>query len=325
MAKTGYIEDQFEQWFKSTPQLLGEPLLLVNSQSAIKRMVDLIALDREGRLVIIEVKSKPTTREAIGQALEYLSQYDEVSLDVLADEYKPGKGDLRADFEKTFGEPLTQLAKGRRVYIVAPAHDPYSAVCTGYLSAHLSEGITFHLLTASPASAGCFDVQPYRCPPIKKGAALNEGFALSLRSGRLFYVIAPGHTPIVWYIGSWNAKQGRLRSVPKSSHTLLRPWRSFLVQDAHLQEVLAQQVANQVDPSSKGSVWRRVGKPGRNAFVIGRVTLRKDASYFAFAEFWNGRFKRFRWRVAQTFLDQWKKTEAPPRPWGDIVALARTT
>src|SRR5439155_18563828 len=99
---------------------------------------------------------EPTTREAIGQALEYLSTYQKVSLDDLADEYEleEGKGDLRAKFKKRFGRPLHRVATGRRVYVVAPAHDPYSAVCTGYLSDHLSEGIEFQLLTARLESAG---------------------------------------------------------------------------------------------------------------------------------------------------------------------------
>jgi hypothetical protein len=312
-------EKDFERWFASNPQLLdGEPLLLVGRHQAIRRMVDLIALDQEGGLVILEVKNESTNRRAMGQALEYLSQYDELPLDELADEYEESeRGDLRAAFKGRFGREVSQITAGRRVYLVAPAHDAYSAVCTEYLSRHLSNGVSFHLLTASRTSQG-FLLEEFKCPSFKRGRALGKGFALNPLGRRLFYVIDPGSPPIVWGVGRWRAPEGTLTFRAKPSRKLLRPFRSHL---------LPIDPPPQVDLSSTGSVWRHVSKRGREATLIGRVTSRgpsgNSAAYVAFAEFRNGHFGTFRRRPAQEFHKDWKRTEAAPRPWREIAQLAR--
>jgi hypothetical protein len=312
-------EKDFERWFESDPRLPdGKRLLIVGRHQAIRRMVDLIALDQDGGIVILEVKNESTNRKAIGQALEYLSQYDELLLDELADEYEEsGMGDLRADFKARFGGEIGQITAGRRVYLVAPAHDPYSAVCTGYLSGHLKNGIGFHLLTARQANHS-FLVQEFTCPPFKRMGGLPKGFALSPRGRRLFYVIDPGSPPIVWNIGRWRVPESTLAFRAKPSRRLLRPFRSHL---------LPIDPPPQVDLSSAGSVWRHASKRGREATLIGRVTLGepsgKATAYVAFAEFRNGEFGTFRRRPAQEFHDHWKRTDAPPRPWREIAQLAR--
>jgi hypothetical protein len=315
-----WSESDFERWFERHPKLPGEePLLPVGRHQAIRRMVDLIALDREGGLVILEVKNESANRKAIGQALEYLSQYDELDLDELADDYEDaGRGDLRSAFKAAFGNEITAVSGRRRIYVVAPAHDAYSSLCAGYLSRHLGEGITFHLATAA-AEGDEFQFQDSAYPTFKRLAALPKGFALNPQRRRLFYVIEPGSVPIVWGIGRWREPEGRLTFRAKPSRKVLRPFRSPLLPIDSL-------APPRVDPESPGSVWTHVRKTGREATLIGHVRpTGRGTTYVAFAEFRNGTFGNFRRRPAEEFHREWRRTDRVARPWREIVELARAS
>lgn len=312
-------EKDFERWFEHNPQLPGgEPLLVVGCHQAIRRMVDLIALDQEGGLAILEVKNESSNRQAIGQALEYLSQYDQIDLDELADDYEDsGRGDLRQAFKAAFGREISEVSGRRRVYLVAPVHDSYSAVCTDYLGRHLAEGIIgFHLLAAS-LDGERFRLEEFRCQPFKRLGALTKTFAVNPRGRRLFYVIEPGPVPIVWNVGRWREPERFLTLRAKPSRKLLRRFRSHLLPIDH--------EPPQVDISAMGSVWKHVSRVGREATLIGKVTSDEPGgpAYVAFAEFRNDAFGTFRRRPAQEFHSEWKLTDRAPRPWGKIVGLAQ--
>src|SRR2546425_505534 len=103
--KTNWIEREFEDWFCSDPSLPnGERILVVGCHKPLRRVVDLIAVDQAGGLVIIEVKNEQSNRRAIGQALEYLSQYHDLSLENLTEDYddEHERGAFRAAFLNTF-------------------------------------------------------------------------------------------------------------------------------------------------------------------------------------------------------------------------------
>jgi hypothetical protein len=79
-------------------------------------MEDLLALDKDGALVCIEVKNESPTREILGQILEYLWNNRDVTLDELDDEYAASHegASLRRDFAVRFGRQLTALRQDRR-------------------------------------------------------------------------------------------------------------------------------------------------------------------------------------------------------------------
>lgn len=315
-------ERDFERWFELNPRLPGgERLLMVGSHRAIARMVDLIALDQDGGLVILEVKNESSNRQAIGQALEYLSQYDELDLEELADDYEDsGRGELRQAFKAAFGRDITELRSRRRVYLVAPVHDAYSAICTNYLARHFSEGVLgFHLLAAGADGDG-FRLEEFHSKPFRRLGGLGQTFALNPRGRRLFYVIEPGSVPIVWNVGRWHEPEGHLTVRAKPSRKLLRRFRSHLLPLDHRPQ--------QVDLSLTGSVWNHVSKAGRQAIFIGQVKadepVGKSETFVAFAEFRNGAFGTFRRRPAAEFHTQWQRTDGMPMPWGQVVALAQT-
>ncbi len=311
-------ERDFERWFELNSLLPdGEKLLIVGSHQAIRRMVDLIAIDHDGGLVILEVKNESSNRKAIGQALEYLSQYDEVDLDELAEDYEDFRhGNLRADFRSLFGRDITLLSARRRVYLVAPSHDVYSAVCTAYLERHLQSDLRFHLLTATLDGQG-FRLTEYQSKPFKRLGGLGRTFALNPRGRRLYHIIEPGAVPIVWNVGRWYDATGTLAVPLRPSRKLLRRARShFLPLGEH---------HPQVDMSSSGSVWQHVSKRGREAILIGQVTAaagKEPHAVVAFAEFRNGAFGTFRRRPADEFWTSWTRSGTAPRSWAELVALA---
>ncbi|MBI1801319.1 MAG: DUF91 domain-containing protein [Chloroflexi bacterium] len=79
-------EEELEKWIEQEPDLVEKGLLIIGRQIRLPHgQVDLLALDRNGILVIIEVKKGPIRRDSILQAVDYLAsiqetmQYEELS------------------------------------------------------------------------------------------------------------------------------------------------------------------------------------------------------------------------------------------------------
>ncbi len=68
-------ERRLEAWIESQPDILGERLLIVDRQVRTRfgGVIDLLAIDSEGRCVVIELKRGRTPREIVAQALDYVS------------------------------------------------------------------------------------------------------------------------------------------------------------------------------------------------------------------------------------------------------------
>lgn len=316
-------ETDFEAWFRKNPRLPdGKQLLIVGIHQAIRRMVDLIALDENGGLVIFEVKNESSNRKAIGQALEYLSLYDDLDIKELADDFEEFTGrSLYEDFFAAFGRHIKEITEHRRVFLVAPRHDAYSAVCTDYLGRNLATGqIEFSLLEAT-AEGGGFRVNEVQPKPFRRLGALQQGFALNPRAGRLFYVIQPGSEPIVWNVGRWHMPDGSVTVRAKPSRKLLRRYRSHLLP--------LESVPSQVDLSATGSVWmRRSGKRNQKAIVIGQISANEEGGLsracVAFAQFQDGQFQTFRRRPADVFHSNWQRIGDESVLWSKIVDQADT-
>jgi hypothetical protein len=77
-SELGFRERQhLQEWIAKYPSCLGEDLLIIQKEFAgfsdTQERLDLLALDREGRLVIIENKLDDTGRDVTWQALKYAS------------------------------------------------------------------------------------------------------------------------------------------------------------------------------------------------------------------------------------------------------------
>lgn len=92
-SESDYTEDEIETLLQNNPLLvMGKPLLFIGRQvstSSSKRM-DLLAIDKSARLVVIELKRGVAPRDIIAQVLDYsswLSQLPEREIEKIAKEY----------------------------------------------------------------------------------------------------------------------------------------------------------------------------------------------------------------------------------------------
>jgi hypothetical protein len=303
-------ETDFERWFDVHPYLPdGERILVVGRHQPERRMVDLIGLDRDGGLVILEVANGKSDQRALGQALENLAHYEDVSTDTLvADDEEGGREALREAFVATFGTEPPEIRPRRRVFLVAPSHDGYSAVRTRYLSRHLSsDEISIQLLKARKSPGG-FALEELESPSIQRTAMLGRTFAESAR-GRVFYVLEPGPVPVVWNVG----KQGKKKP----------PRRALQVMKSHLMPIPQP---SHVDLAHSGSVWAQRFRPDRFAKVIGALRSTEEEgpalSRILFAAFRGDEFRDFRMVPAGEFFSQWALSEVPLPDWRAIAQLA---
>ena len=132
------LEDRLEKWLCDDISVLGEDLLVIGRQiqnNEYGGVLDLLAVDREGNLVIIELKRDRTPREVVAQALDYASWVywlDGENLEQYARKHL-GKSFDEA-FQDTFDEPPKQVNERQRIYIVASSLDASTQRIVDYLA-----------------------------------------------------------------------------------------------------------------------------------------------------------------------------------------------
>lgn len=117
-----------EVWVKNNPSILKENLLIISEQVLLPsgRQPDLIALDKSGNLVIIELKRDDSGREVYWQAITYAAQFSEYSFSDVIDMYenflkKSGIDDSSAKerIEDFVEEDLENINQKQRIFIVS--------------------------------------------------------------------------------------------------------------------------------------------------------------------------------------------------------------
>ena len=122
-----------QEWIAKNPDVLGEELLIIQKEfqgfNDTKERLDLLALDKEGSIVVIENKLDDTGRDVVWQALKYTSYCSTLTTDQIIkiyqdylDAYDNG-GDAREnilDFIETGDEDDLLLNDGdQRIFFVA--------------------------------------------------------------------------------------------------------------------------------------------------------------------------------------------------------------
>ena len=72
-----------QEWIAGTPEILGEPLLIISKELILPsgRRLDLLAVDKEGALVVIELKRDNSGTDVEWQAIKYASYCSSFSHD----------------------------------------------------------------------------------------------------------------------------------------------------------------------------------------------------------------------------------------------------
>jgi len=136
-------ERRLEAWIEGDPTILGIDLLIIGRQvhSPHGGILDLLAIDEEGNVVIVELKRDRTPRETVAQILDYASWVHTLTtrdVHAHASQHFMSRGtsaDFAATFRDRFGVGLPEkLNSKQRLLIVASEFDDSSKRIVQYLS-----------------------------------------------------------------------------------------------------------------------------------------------------------------------------------------------
>jgi len=123
-----YMEKDLEDWLEANPQVLvsDEPLLIIGRQvNTPVGVIDLLAIDSEGAIVVVELKRAPDQRRTIAQSLEYaawLSEINQARILQIAKSYLKQKNGLSLEkaWQKVFNGVLPKLSPNvqHRIFVV---------------------------------------------------------------------------------------------------------------------------------------------------------------------------------------------------------------
>lgn len=75
-----------ESWIASNPTIINPEIVIIGRQVSTKSgPLDLLAIDRSGNLIIIELKRDMIPREALAQAIDYASDVSDWSIEKIDD------------------------------------------------------------------------------------------------------------------------------------------------------------------------------------------------------------------------------------------------
>lgn len=133
-------EKSLEQMIVHSPEMLSDEWMLIGQQVKTSHagIIDLLALARDGALILIELKRDRTPREVVAQALDYASWIQKLQhQDIYSIYQKFSRGaDLSDDFSQKFGISLEadSLNQSHQVIIVASSLDDSTERIVSYLS-----------------------------------------------------------------------------------------------------------------------------------------------------------------------------------------------
>lgn len=132
------LEDRLENWLCEDIGLLSHDLLIIGRQIHFQYVgaLDLLAVDREGNLVVIELKRDRTPRDVVAQALDYASCVKRLGREDVEKHAREYLGKPFADaFQRAFGrEPPEVVNETQRMYIVASSLDASTQRIIEYLA-----------------------------------------------------------------------------------------------------------------------------------------------------------------------------------------------
>jgi hypothetical protein len=134
-------EKKLHDWLEEDISLISDDLLVIGRevQTDFNKSIDLLCLNRDGDVVIIELKRDRAPRDVLAQILEYASWVDDLPSDKIlevANEYLQKKGtDLEEAFQEKFGDELPEsLNSSHKMLIVASELDAQTERVLNYLS-----------------------------------------------------------------------------------------------------------------------------------------------------------------------------------------------
>lgn len=130
-------EDELEAWITRAPDILGDEFLVIDRQREIPGVgrLDLLCIDKTGKLTVVELKRDRSPREAVAQALDYASWLNDADPEEILDHTKEYLGrELPEAFEEHFHAEMPDiLPQNHRLLIVASRLDSSAERIVNYL------------------------------------------------------------------------------------------------------------------------------------------------------------------------------------------------
>jgi len=131
-------EEQLEKWIAEDPAILGLDIMLIGRQvpTDFGGRIDLLGINREGEIVVIELKRSLTPREVVAQVLDYASWVSKLSTKRIHElSIAFLRMPLAPAFRDHFEAPLPEaLNSAHSMIVVASALDPSSQRIVEYLA-----------------------------------------------------------------------------------------------------------------------------------------------------------------------------------------------
>lgn len=114
-----------QEWIAVTPEILGEPLKIIFKELILPsgRRLDLLAVDKEGALVVIELKRDNSGSDVEWQAIKYASYCSSFSHDEIykyfAEYLGTDSDDAQVKIESFINSELEDLNQSQRIILVA--------------------------------------------------------------------------------------------------------------------------------------------------------------------------------------------------------------
>ena len=131
--EANHEESVLEGWLESNPGGILEdgPLLIIGRQvlTDLGKSIDLLGVDREGNVVVVELKRDRTPRDVVAQALEYAAfaaKLDAAALEGILGEYRPDELLGLAEQHREYFDQSEAVAfnKDQRIVIIGQQVTP---------------------------------------------------------------------------------------------------------------------------------------------------------------------------------------------------------
>ncbi|MFW6087497.1 MAG: endonuclease NucS domain-containing protein, partial [Myxococcota bacterium] len=146
---TDFLEKDLERWIEQSPEVLPGGLTIVGRQLRTPSgPLDLLALDPQGRWVVVELKATRLTREVVTQAMDYAACIDEMppeELERQVNEYLAArKGGSLAELmkERQGDEGDEPGSRDIRLLVAGVGRDPHLDRLLGFLDRRMGFHIT---------------------------------------------------------------------------------------------------------------------------------------------------------------------------------------
>lgn len=131
-------EKKLETLLEKDTSILGEDVLIIGRQVVTEhgKSIDLLGMDRDGNLIIYELKKNQTPREVVAQAMDYASWVQTLTYEAVEELYE---GNYKEPLEKGFAAQFQQqlpeeLNTGHRMVIVCAELDHATERIINYLT-----------------------------------------------------------------------------------------------------------------------------------------------------------------------------------------------